>query len=305
MGESLANKPESFEKPCAISQGSDPETNLDRVQVEALAELLCRHPRLVALTGAGVSAGSGIPTYRDDDGRWQRSDPIQHQDFVSDAASRQRYWARSMAGFRFVAGAQPNAAHHALAALEKAGHVDLLITQNVDRLHQRAGHQSVVDLHGRLDKVLCLECGARLDRSAFQRDLEALNADYANDVLALRPDGDAEVADERLAGFRVPACSACGGVMMPDVVFFGGTVPAARVERAMSALEAADALLVAGSSLMVYSGFRFCRLAVKLGKPLIVINRGSTRADDIATLKVKSDCGAVLEKLAARLTGGA
>ncbi len=284
---------------------SGPDSGPDPSQLDALAELLLHHPRLVALTGAGVSASSGIPTYRDDDGRWQRSDPIQHQDFIADAASRRRYWARSMAGFRFVADAAPNAAHHALAALEKAGHLDLLITQNVDRLHQRAGHHNVVDLHGRLDKVLCLECGARLDRAAFQRDLEALNADYANAVLAVRPDGDAEVADERLAGFRVPACSDCGGVMMPDVVFFGGTVPAGRAARAVSAVEAADVLLVAGSSLMVYSGFRFCRLAVKLGKPLVVINRGSTRADDIATLKVKSDCGAVLEELAARLTGGA
>lgn len=301
MGESLANKPESIEKPRAVPQGADPDTNVDRMQVEALAELLHRHPRLVALTGAGVSAGSGIPTYRDDDGRWQRSDPIQHQEFIADAASRRRYWARSMAGFRFVAEAAPNAAHHALATLERAGRLELLITQNVDRLHQRAGHQNVVDLHGRLDKVLCLECGARLDRSAFQRDLEALNPDFASDVLAVRPDGDAEVVDERLAGFRVPACNDCGGAMMPDVVFFGGTVPAERAARAVSAVEAADALLVAGSSLMVYSGYRFCRLAAELGKSLILINRGSTRADGIATLKVQADCGTVLGKLAARL----
>jgi len=270
--------------------------------LEALEELVCRHPRLVALTGAGVSAGSGIPTYRDDDGRWQRSDPIQHQEFISDPCSRKRYWARSMAGWRFVADAVPNAAHHALAAMEKTGRLELLITQNVDRLHQRAGHRKVVDLHGRLDKVLCLECGARLDRALFQQKLEALNPDYANDVLAVRPDGDAEVTDERLAGFRVPACSGCGGVLMPDVVFFGGTVPAERAAGAVAAVEAADALLVAGSSLMVYSGFRFCRLAAHLGKPLVVINRGSTRADDIATLKVEADCGAVLGKLAARLS---
>jgi len=255
----------------------------------------------VALTGAGVSAGSGIPTYRDDRGRWQRSDPIQHQEFVADPASRQRYWARSMAGWRYVAAAAPNAAHHALAALEQAGRIDLLVTQNVDRLHQRAGHRRVVDLHGRLDRVACLDCGARLDRARFQHELEALNVDYAAHVLEVRPDGDADVATEHLAGFTVPGCSACGGVLMPEVVFFGGVVPAGRVARAVAAIETADALLVAGSSLMVYSGYRFCRLAVDLGKPLIVVNRGSTRADGIATLKVAGDCGKVLGALVGRL----
>jgi NAD-dependent SIR2 family protein deacetylase len=264
----------------------------------SLQEFVHRHQQIVALTGAGVSAGSGIPTYRDDQGRWLRSDPIQHQEFVREAASRRRYWARSMAGWRYVEESRPNRAHHALAALEAAGHLPLLVTQNVDRLHQRAGHRSVVDLHGRLDRVRCLDCGATVDRSAYQRELEADNPEYGRHVAEIRPDGDAEVSSRFVDGLRVPPCRSCGGVLMPDVVFFGGTVPRPRVERIASAIQQADALLAVGSSLTVYSGFRFCRLARELGKPLAIVNRGRTRADDLAYLKIEADCGSVLEDLA-------
>lgn len=254
--------------------------------------------KLVVLTGAGVSAPSGIPTYRDDDGQWLGSNPILHQDFVADAWSRRRYWARSMIGWSFVQQAEPNNAHLALASLEQQGKLTLLVTQNVDRLHQRAGSNKVVDLHGRLDRVKCLSCTAFTDRSRFQDELLDLNPGKDKRPAEVRPDGDADIEDAWLRGFKVPGCADCGGIMMPDVVFFGGTVPRQRVQRVSRAIEQADALLVAGSSLMVYSGFRFCKLARDLGKPLILINRGRTRADDIATLKLESDCGAQLQELA-------
>lgn len=269
--------------------------------MSALLEMVHEGSRWVALTGAGISVASGIPTYRNDRGEWQRSDPIQHRDFIENEASRRRYWARSMAGWGYVAQSAPNRSHHALAALEQAGHIDLLATQNVDRLHQRAGHRAVVDLHGRLDRVKCLNCGAELERADLQEELEALNPDWKATIAAIRPDGDAEVADEVVDAMRVPPCQACGGTLMPDVVFFGGTVPRERVDRITQAIEAADGLLVAGSSLMVYSGFRFARQAHKAGKALVIINRGHTRADELATLKVEEDAADVLDQLASRL----
>jgi NAD-dependent SIR2 family protein deacetylase len=182
--------------------------------------------------------------------------------------------------------------------LEAAGHVDLLATQNVDRLHQRAGHRQVVDLHGRIDRVKCLDCGETSSRGDLQRELEALNPAWRDEIAEVRPDGDAEVADEVVATMRVPDCGACGGVLMPDVVFFGGTVPRTRVGRISHAIERADALLVVGSSLRVFSGFRFCRQARAIGKPLAIINRGETRADELATLKIAADAGEILDQLA-------
>ena len=265
--------------------------------IDPLYDLLHSRPRWVVLTGAGISAASGIPTYRNDRGEWQRSDPIQHQQFVDRPEQRQRYWARSMNGWSYVQASRPNAAHRSLVELEALGHVSLLVTQNVDRLHQRAGSRRVVDLHGRLDRVQCRQCGAVLDREAYQRELESANPDYASHSAEIRPDGDADVADHWIEGFRVPPCQRCGGVLMPDVVFFGGSVPRPRVDRVRAAIDAADVLLVVGSSLMVYSGFRFCRQVVEAGKPLCIVNRGMTRADDLATLKLEADGAQVLSAL--------
>ncbi len=256
---------------------------------------------MVALTGAGVSAASGIPTYRNDAGEWQRAEPILHQAFIAERSSRQRYWARSMAGWSFVARSTPNAAHHALAVLEKLGHVSLLVTQNVDRLHQRAGHQQVLDLHGRIDRVVCLDCDTRIDRASMQMELARLNPGFEARAAGIRPDGDAEIADGQAEDLQVPECHRCAGTLKPDVVFFGGTVPRHRVEQVNDNIRKADALLVAGSSLAVYSGFRFCRLAAELQKPIIIINRGRTRADGLATLKVEQDCAATLGQLASSL----
>jgi NAD-dependent SIR2 family protein deacetylase len=269
--------------------------------LQALVEQIERAPNLVVLTGAGISAPSGIPTYRNDNGDWQRSDPILHQQFLGQEAARRRYWARSMAGWRFVRHSQPNPAHEALAQMERQGHVQLLVTQNVDRLHQRAGQGNVIDLHGRVDRVICQACRTALDRSEMQVELERLNASLELAGYQVAPDGDAELDSRFFEHFKVPDCPGCQGMLMPDVVFFGGSVPRERVEQVDRAVAASHALLVVGSSLMVWSGFRICRFAANLGKPIFIINQGRTRADELATLKVSDDCVRVLPELAQRL----
>lgn len=256
--------------------------------VESLSTWLRRIERWTVLTGAGVSANSGIPTYRDRTGRWLRVDPIQHKEFIESSSKRQRYWARSMVGWVGVSQAQPNSAHYALASLERAGKLDLLITQNVDRLHQKAGSQRVVDLHGRLDQIICLDCGQTESRQSFQVRLLQANPFVTDYQHIARPDGDADVPDAYVKQTTVPPCNECGGVVMPDVVFFGGTVPKSRVETCTESLSRAGGLLIVGSSLQVYSGFRFCRIADKLRIPIVIVNEGSTRADDMATLKVEA-----------------
>ena len=256
--------------------------------VESLSTWLRRIERWTVLTGAGVSANSGIPTYRDRTGRWLRVDPIQHKEFIESSSKRQRYWARSMVGWVGVSQAQPNSAHYALASLERAGKLDLLITQNVDRLHQKAGSQRVVDLHGRLDQIICLDCGQTESRQSFQVRLLQANPFVTDYQHIARPDGDADVPDAYVKQTTVPPCNECGGVVMPDVVFFGGTVPKSRVETCTESLSRAGGLLIVGSSLQVYSCFRFCRIADKLRIPIVIVNEGSTRADDMATLKVEA-----------------
>lgn len=257
-----------------------------------LAEWLQAHRRVFVLTGAGCSTESGIPDYRDANGAWKRSQPVTWQAFAREPATRSRYWARSYVGWPRVAQAAPNRTHHALAALEAHGRVSLLVTQNVDGLHQRAGSRAVVDLHGRIDTVRCLACDARTPRAALQEWLATRNAGWAHAPAGTAPDGDADV--EETAGFVVPDCSACGGLLKPDVVFFGENVPRRRVDSAQEALAASDAMLVVGSSLMVYSGFRFARMAREAGLPLAILTRGVTRADDLATLKLDADCGEAL-----------
>ncbi len=271
---------------------------------QRLINFLRAHPRVTALTGAGISASSGIPTYRDDQGRWLRSDPIQHQAFVSSESSRKRYWGRSAVGWPAVQRARPNEAHRALARLEAIGAVSTVITQNVDRLHQRAGSSDVIDLHGRLDRVVCLDCGTGLDREALQQRLLADNPMLQSNAATPRPDGDADIDDALVEQVTVPDCAACQGVLMPDVVFFGGSVPRQRVDRGMQAVADSDALLVIGSSLKVYSGYRFCRRADELGKPIAIINPGVTRADGLATLKLEQPCGPLLSGVLAALLAG-
>lgn len=264
-----------------------------------LRAFLEKYPRLLVLTGAGCSAPSGIPVYRDHNGEWQRSSPIQHQDFVRYEASRRRYWARSLAGWPAVASAKPNGAHQALAELESRGFVKQLVTQNVDRLHQKAGHRNVIDLHGRLDRVVCLACGTFSTRQELQTRLLDANPCHTSNADYLAPDGDAAVPDYAIKNFRIPTCLCCDGTLMPDVVFFGGSVCRMKVAAVNRALEGVDALLIVGSSLMVFSAFRFCRTAAATGKPMAAINLGKTRADDLLELKVEGDCGSTLTELLA------
>lgn len=275
-----------------MSQSRD--RNAGPISLQAFVE---RFPRLVVLTGAGISAASGIPTYRDHGGRWQRNEPIQHGEFIQYAEKRRRYWARSAVGWPAVASAKPNSAHAALTKLEKAGYARLLVTQNVDRLHQQAGHQNVIDLHGRLDRAVCLHCGETETREQIQIRLLDKNPALAQNSIELAPDGDAHVEDRLTENLEEPVCLTCGGVLMPDVVFFGGTVPRERVEAVNQALEQAEALLIVGSSLMVYSGFRFCKTAFELGLPLAAVNQGQTRADGLLSFKLEQDCQTALETL--------
>lgn len=271
---------------------------------QALYDFACRHPRLLVLSGAGISTASGIPGYRDDAGQWRGKQPIMLQAFLSSAAARQRYWARSLAGWPVLAGAKPNAAHDAVARLQTAGHVARLVTQNVDGLHQRAGSGDVIELHGNIGRVTCLACGHGYSRATVQAMLQAGNPGWTHTSAAPAPDGDAHVETDDFDTFQVPVCSACGGMLKPDVVFFGESVPRQRVDDAMDALARADALLVVGSSLMVYSGYRFCDRASKLGKPIVAVNQGRTRADALLSLKVAQPCETALVELADRLGAG-
>jgi NAD-dependent SIR2 family protein deacetylase len=257
----------------------------------------------MVLTGAGCSAPSGIPDYRDRDGGWKHSAPMTLAEFTGSAAARRRYWAGSLRGWPRVRDARPNAAHESLARLERRGRVARLVTQNVDGLHQKAGSRSVVDLHGRLDRVECLACGCQVSREDVQRLLIAWNPQPAEaqprggdgDV---RPDGHTSVS-RSLTELRVPDCPQCGGVLKPAVVFFGESVPGERVRDAFAAVAEADALLVVGSSLMVYSGYRFVRAAVERGIEVAAVNLGRTRADAELSLKVEADCAALLADLVA------
>lgn len=275
-----------------------PTTDLD-----TLTDFLAPRGKLFVLTGAGCSTESGIPDYRDAAGDWKHRQPMKYQEFVGSDAARRRYWSRSVVGWRRFAAARPNAAHQALARLEELGRVGQLVTQNVDRLHNRAGSRRTVDLHGRLDRVECLDCRVGYRRDAFQGELERLNPDWGGQTTSttLRPDGDAEIRGADESTFRVPDCLRCGGVLKPGVVFFGETIPKRRVRKSMDALEASDAVLVVGSSLMVFSGYRFIRKANQLGKPVAVLNLGRTRADDEIDLKVEAKCGEVLPELVERL----
>lgn len=262
-----------------------------------LAEFLARYPRLFVLTGAGCSTESGIPDYRDVDGEWKRARPVTLQAFMGDALTRRRYWARSLVGWRLVRRAQPNDAHRALAWLETQGRMELLLTQNVDRLHQAAGSVDVIDLHGRIDIVRCMSCERRIPREELQQQLERLNPQWMQLDALEAPDGDADLEGLDFASFAVPDCEACGGRLKPDVVFFGENVPRERVETAMLRIRRADAMLVVGSSLMVYSGYRFARSAAQAGKPIAAVNLGRTRADELLALKIERPCAQVLRFL--------
>ena len=266
-----------------------------RHRPDDLRRWIADHQRIFVLTGAGCSTASGIPDYRDERGEWKRRPPVMFQAFRTQETTYRRYWARAYAGWpRFIA-ARPSAAHHALAAWERAGSLATLVTQNVDGLHQQAGSRAVLDLHGRLDVVICLTCGERSPRDAVQAAIASSNPRW-HAVAMAAPDGDADIDESRIESFIPPRCPRCEGLLKPDVVFFGENVPAPRYEAARHALAGADALLIAGSSLMVFSGFRFVRQATDAGLPIAIVNRGHTRGDEYAHMKVEGDVGDVLTK---------
>lgn len=262
-----------------------------------LSGFIDRHSCLFVLTGAGCSTDSGIPDYRDADGGWKRTQPVMFQAFMTDPLIRRRYWARSLVGWPRFRRAAPNVTHRALARLEQSGKLELLVTQNVDRLHQAAGSLDVIDLHGRLDQVVCMDCRQRVGREALQIELLTLNPDWAALEARQAPDGDADLEGRDFSRFNVPPCPHCGGLLKPDVVFFGESVPHERVSTAMQRLLQADAMLIVGSSLMVYSGYRFAHAAAEAGKPIAAVNLGRTRADALLTLKVAEPCATALSFL--------
>ncbi len=263
-------------------------------QCRNLEDFVDRHRRLFVLTGAGCSTGSGIPDYRDAEGQWKRAQPVTFQAFMGSEKTRRRYWARSLVGWRRIRRARPNDAHRALARLETAGGIELILTQNVDRLHQAAGSGKVIDLHGRIDLVRCMDCERRSPRQDLQDELGRLNPDWLAFDAVEAPDGDADLEGVDFSSFAVPSCRRCGGVLKPDVVFFGESVPRDRVEAAARSLDEADAMLIVGSSLMVYSGFRFVQQAASAGKPVAAVNLGRTRADALLTMKAEQACEAAL-----------
>jgi NAD-dependent SIR2 family protein deacetylase len=259
-----------------------------------LRDFIQRYPRLFILTGAGCSTESGIPDYRDADGGWKRPAPVMLQAFMGEAATRQRYWARSLVGWQRLCAARPNDAHRALSRLQRQNRVERLVTQNVDRLHQAAGSDDAIDLHGRIDVVRCMSCQRRRPREELQVELLRLNPAWAEPGALQAPDGDADLTATDFSDFLVPPCAPCGGVLKPDVVFFGESVPRDRVQTSMQHLMRSDAMLVVGSSLMVYSGYRFAQAAALAGKPIAAVNLGRTRADALLTLKVSQPCSAAL-----------
>ncbi len=272
---------------------------LDRSPLTELAELVARGG-VAVLSGAGLSTESGIPDYRGPTGRARRAEPMTYQRFVGSAEARRRYWARSHVGWRQIGLAAPNAGHRAVAELERRGLIDGIVTQNVDGLHQAAGARRVIELHGGLDRVVCLTCRERTSRTELEDRLRAANPGWEASG-RINPDGDAVLADEQVERFRVVDCATCGGLLKPDVVFFGENVPRTRVDECFALVAAARALLILGSSLTVRSGLRFVTKAAALGIPIAIVNQGPTGGDAEAVLTLDAPLGVTLTHLAAQL----
>ena len=268
--------------------------------VGSLADRL-RGRRVVALTGAGVSTESGIPDYRSPERRAQSRRPIQGPEFVRSPEVRRRYWARAMTGWESFRCARPGPAHLAVAKLEASGVITRVITQNVDRLHHAAGSQRIIELHGALAEVVCLGCGTIEDRDAVQERMRRANLTWCGLGAVPAPDGDADLGDDAIATFEVPACLGCGGALKPRVVFFGENVARSVVDEALASVDDSDALLVAGTSLAVFSGYRFLRRAVDRGIPIAIVNRGPVRGEEHAEVRIDASTGAALAELAMRL----
>jgi NAD-dependent SIR2 family protein deacetylase len=290
----------------AIDAGRDVRTDADATALHAaqIAGLVAAGG-VVVLSGAGLSTESGIPDYRGASASQRRYSPMTGQAFRDDVAARRRYWARSHLGWQTIVRAAPNSGHLAVAELQRRGTVSAVVTQNVDGLHTVAGARDVIDLHGRLDRVICLGCGTTSSRSALHERLTDANPDWRTEVLAVNPDGDVDLSDDALDSFVVLDCEVCDGLLKPDVVYFGENVPAGRVAAAYDAVDSARVLLVLGSSLTVFSGRRFVVRAAKAGTTVVIVNAGPTRGDDLAALKVDAPLGATLTRLVADLDTGA
>ncbi|MFP4567084.1 MAG: NAD-dependent protein deacetylase [Spirochaetaceae bacterium] len=269
-------------------------------EISRLVDLL-RGRRVTVLSGAGLSTESGIPDYRGPSGSLTTRRPIQYREFTGSAEARRRYWARNTIGRPRMNDIAPNAGHYAVARLQAAGAVRSVITQNVDGLHQAAGATDVIELHGSLAQVVCLDCGRTEHRDTLQERLLAANPLWLSLTAEIAPDGDAELPRELTRSFSVPACRRCGGVLKPDLVFFGENVPRPRVEAAASAVDAAELLWVIGSSLTVWSGFRFVKQAAEAGTPVVITNMGETRGDPLATLRIDAPLGRLLPRVAEEL----
>ncbi|XP_067911405.1 NAD-dependent protein lipoamidase sirtuin-4, mitochondrial [Heterodontus francisci] len=270
---------------------------LDSIELEELQEFVLRSKKLLVLTGAGVSTESGIPDYRSEGvGLYARTErrPIQHCEFVRSANGRQRYWARNYVGWPQFCSHRPNAAHNVLCKWENLGKLHWLVTQNVDALHTKAGSQRLTELHGCSHRVMCLGCGDVMLRSHLQEKLTALNPGWTEEAHGIAPDGDVFLTDEQVKHFNVPSCESCGGILKPDVTFFGDTVNKEKVNFVYERVAESDAVLVAGSSLQVYSGYRFIIAAYEKKIPIALLNIGVTRADILATLKISARCGEAL-----------
>ncbi len=269
----------------------------NNTKLEQLIAVLKNKRSIWVLTGAGISAPSGIPTYRNDKGEWKSANPIQHNDFIQHESYRQRYWARSMVGWKLTGKAKPNATHDALTKLQLHGRISQIVTQNVDGLHRTAGSKGVIDLHGRLAEIRCLSCKEISSRKSYQSRLIKINTELDQFHFKILPDGDANVEDFEMSKINIPPCNNCGGILMPNVVFFGGVVPKQRVEKAYETLANSDCLLVIGSSLNVFSGFRFPRWASQNGIPIYAVNQGDMRGQELIDIVVTEPCEEVLPKI--------
>ncbi len=284
----------------SLKSNSTQHSNADR-----LVTALKNKRKIWVLSGAGISAPSGIPTYRDNKGNWQAGNPIQHNEFITQDSFRKRYWTRSMAGWIITGHAKPNAAHQAITRLQQHGLLSKIVTQNVDRLHSNAGAKEVIDLHGRIDQIICLDCNDLSKRADYQPRLVESNPDLAVYIERITnkalPDGDANIDDYDTDIVNIPPCEKCAGTLMPDVVFFGGIVPKKRVNLAFKTLAEADCLLVIGSSLKVFSGFRFPRWAHQNNLPLYAINQGEMRGEEMFDLVVAESCEEILPEIVNQL----
>jgi len=277
-------------------------TKIPLNNLETLITALQNKSNIWILTGAGISAPSGIPTYRDDKGEWKSANPIQHNDFINHESYRQRYWARSMVGWKLTGRAKPNAAHSAITAIQQTGKVSQIVTQNVDGLHNIAGANNVIDLHGRLSEIKCLSCDEISKRADYQPRLVKNNPELDQYEAKILPDGDAHVEDFDMSKITIPACQNCDGVLMPNVVFFGGIVPISRVEKAFSTLAESDCILVIGSSLKVFSGFRFPRWANQNSLPMYAVNQGKMRGQELFDMILSESCEKVLPIIAQEMS---